>query len=50
MNLIHCILKEALRLAPPAAEVVPRLTTEPVKIGEFEFEVGDHVNTHFIFS
>ncbi|KAL4467803.1 hypothetical protein ABPG74_013138 [Tetrahymena malaccensis] len=50
LNLINSILKESLRLVPPANEVFPRIADHDMKIGEFQIEKGDLVNTHFIYN
>ncbi|KAL4502217.1 hypothetical protein ABPG72_000452 [Tetrahymena utriculariae] len=50
LNLLNGILKEFLRLIPPAVEVFPRLAKKNIKIGEFEIKKGDIVSTHFIYN
>ncbi|EAR86759.2 cytochrome P450 family monooxygenase (macronuclear) [Tetrahymena thermophila SB210] len=50
MNLINSILKESLRLIPPAIGVFPRYANRDIKIGQFELKKGDLVNTHFIYN
>ncbi|KAL4460596.1 hypothetical protein ABPG72_009184 [Tetrahymena utriculariae] len=50
MNLINSILKESLRLIPPAFGVFPRYVTRDIKIGQYELKKGDLVNTHFIYN
>nr|ABY59962.1 cytochrome P450 monooxygenase CYP5005A3 [Tetrahymena thermophila] len=50
LDLINSILKESLRLVPPANEVFPRIADHDMKIGDFQIEKGDLVNTHFIYN
>ncbi|KAL4502219.1 hypothetical protein ABPG72_000454 [Tetrahymena utriculariae] len=50
LNLLNGILKESLRLIPPAVEVFLRLAKKNIKIGEFEIKKGDIVSTHFIYN
>ncbi|KAL4467807.1 hypothetical protein ABPG74_013142 [Tetrahymena malaccensis] len=50
LNLLNGILKESLRLIPPAIDVFPRFANRNVKIGEFEIKKGDVVSTHFIYN
>ncbi|KAL4502221.1 hypothetical protein ABPG72_000456 [Tetrahymena utriculariae] len=50
LNLINSILKESLRLVPPANEVFPRIADHDMKIGDFQIEKRDLVNTHFIYN
>ncbi|EAR86756.2 cytochrome P450 family monooxygenase (macronuclear) [Tetrahymena thermophila SB210] len=50
MNLINSILKESLRLIPPAIEVFPRVAIHNMKIGEFQIKKGDLVSTYFIYN
>ncbi|EAR93989.2 cytochrome P450 family monooxygenase (macronuclear) [Tetrahymena thermophila SB210] len=50
MPLVHSILKESLRLIPPAAAVLGRYANRDIEIGEFSVKKGDLVNTHFIYS
>ncbi|EAR86757.2 cytochrome P450 family monooxygenase (macronuclear) [Tetrahymena thermophila SB210] len=49
LDLINSILKESLRLLPPASGVLPRISNRDIKIGQFEVKKGDLVNTHFIY-
>ncbi|KAL4467802.1 hypothetical protein ABPG74_013137 [Tetrahymena malaccensis] len=49
-DLINSILKESLRLVPPASGVFPRISNKDIKIGQFEVKKGDLVNTHFIYN
>ncbi|KAL4468368.1 hypothetical protein ABPG72_012262 [Tetrahymena utriculariae] len=48
LNLINSILKESLRLIPPAAAVFPRKVVKNIKIGNFQLNKGDDINTAFI--
>nr|ABY59955.1 cytochrome P450 monooxygenase CYP5005A15 [Tetrahymena thermophila] len=48
LNLINSILKESLRLIPPAAAVFPRRVIKDIKIGNFQLKKGDAINTQFI--
>ncbi|KAL4502220.1 hypothetical protein ABPG72_000455 [Tetrahymena utriculariae] len=50
MSLLNFILKESLRLIPPAIAVFRRQANKDIKIGQFELKKGDLVNTHFIQS
>ncbi|EAR86797.2 cytochrome P450 family monooxygenase (macronuclear) [Tetrahymena thermophila SB210] len=50
LNLLNSILKESLRLIPPAIDVFPREAVQDIKIGEFEIKKGDIVTSHFIYN
>ncbi|KAL4502222.1 hypothetical protein ABPG72_000457 [Tetrahymena utriculariae] len=50
LDLINSIFKESLRLDPPASGVLPRISKQDIKIGQFEVKKGDLVNTHFIYN
>ncbi|KAL4467801.1 hypothetical protein ABPG74_013136 [Tetrahymena malaccensis] len=50
MNLINSILKESLRLIPPAIEVFPRIANQDMNVGEFQLKKGDLVSTYFVYN
>ncbi|EAR86793.2 cytochrome P450 family monooxygenase (macronuclear) [Tetrahymena thermophila SB210] len=50
LDLINSILKESLRLIPPAPSVFPRIAERDIKIGDFQLKKGDFVNTYFIYN
>ncbi|KAL4480157.1 hypothetical protein ABPG74_020673 [Tetrahymena malaccensis] len=47
-NYLNSVLKESLRLIPPAVNVFPRKVIQDIKIGNFQLKKGDAVNTNFI--
>ncbi|KAL4467809.1 hypothetical protein ABPG74_013144 [Tetrahymena malaccensis] len=50
LNLLNSILKESLRLIPPAIDVFHREAEQEIRIGEFEIKKGDIVTTHYIYN
>ncbi|KAL4467812.1 hypothetical protein ABPG74_013147 [Tetrahymena malaccensis] len=50
MNFLNSILKETLRLIPPAPNVLLRKCVQDFKIGEFSIKKGTPVGTYFISS
>ncbi|KAL4498158.1 hypothetical protein ABPG73_006632 [Tetrahymena malaccensis] len=50
LNLLNSILKESLRLIPPAIDVFPREAVQDIRIGELEIKKGDIVTSHFIYN
>lgn len=50
MNLLNAILKESMRIIPPAASAFPRYALKDIKIGEFDIYKGDLVNTTFLYN
>ncbi|EAR91921.1 cytochrome P450 family monooxygenase (macronuclear) [Tetrahymena thermophila SB210] len=47
-NYLNSVLKESLRLIPPAVNVFPRKVIKDLQIGKFQLKKGDAVNTNFI--
>ncbi|EAR86768.2 cytochrome P450 family monooxygenase (macronuclear) [Tetrahymena thermophila SB210] len=50
LDLINSILKESMRLIPPAIQVFPRIACQDIKIGEFEIKKGQLVTTNFVYN
>ncbi|EAR86770.2 cytochrome P450 family monooxygenase (macronuclear) [Tetrahymena thermophila SB210] len=50
LNFLNSVLKESLRLIPPAIEVFPRVAIQDIQIGDFEVKKGDFINTFFIYN
>lgn len=48
MNFLQCVIKETLRIHPPAIGVLPRVCIKDHKVGEFEMKKGMLMDTHFI--
>ncbi|KAL4478513.1 hypothetical protein ABPG74_006748 [Tetrahymena malaccensis] len=50
LNLINSILKESLRLMPPAIQSQTKFANHNLKIGEFDIKKGDLVTNHFSYN
>ncbi|EAR96810.2 cytochrome P450 family monooxygenase (macronuclear) [Tetrahymena thermophila SB210] len=50
LNLINSILKESLRLMPPAIQSQTKFANQDIKIGEFDVKKGDLVTNHFSYN
>ncbi|KAL4456121.1 hypothetical protein ABPG74_014082 [Tetrahymena malaccensis] len=48
MNYLQCVIKESLRIHPPAVGVLPRVCIKDHKVGQIEMKKGMLMDTHFI--